>query len=176
MNKPLDELYLTWLYGQVVSVTEKTASRNFWKLLKILYTKEFIWIIANDDNRAEDGRDLRREFMEYEDIDPREVRGWIDIGCSVLEMMIGLSRRLSFESDREPREWFWELIANLTLQEYNDANHIPEDEIDEILDQLIWRTYKRNGSGGLFPLRHPIDDQREVEIWYQMNTYLLERA
>jgi hypothetical protein len=28
--------------------------------------------------------------------------------------------------------------------------------------------------GGFFPLTHPNDDQRKVEIWYQMNAYLDE--
>lgn len=173
MNELLDESYLRWLYSQVASVRLKNPSRTYWRILRQLYTKEFIWIIPNDDNRVEDGRDLRYEFIEeqgLEDVDQE----WMNLGCSFLEMMIGLSRRLSFEDDGEPRTWFWKLMENLDLERYNDNVVIPDDKVDEILDTVIQRTYKRDGRGGLFPLRSARFDQRDVEIWYQLSAYLLE--
>ena len=94
----------------------------------------------------------------------------------MLEMLIGLSRRLSFETDREPREWFWHLLQVLHLDQYDDSRRIPEEEVDAILERVIWRTYGHNGDGGLFPLQNPSQDQRNVEIWYQLNEYLLEQA
>lgn len=174
MDKPLDEEYFLWLCRQVGSVeSSKIPSRNYWRLLKRLYTKEFVWIIPNDDNRAEDGRNLQYEFVKenkIDDVDP----GWLGLGCSMFELLVGLSRRLSFEADGEPRDWFWHMIENIGLERYNDNAHIPEKEVDEILDDIIWRTYRRNGRGGLFPLRKATDDQRDVELWYQLNAYLLE--
>ncbi len=47
-------------------------------------------------------------------------------------------------------------------------------EIDDILERLIWRQYQEDGQGGFFPLAWPEQDQREVELWYQMNAYLAE--
>lgn len=175
MNKPLDELYFEWLYSQVSSVKEKNPSRTYWRLLKQLYTKEFLWIIPNDDNRAEDGRDLRHEFIDDRQIYPVDL-SWISLGCSMLELLIGLSRRLSFEAEGESRGWFWKLIENLGLEKYNDNGPHPEKEVDEILNQVIFRTYRRNGSGGLFPLRRAAEDQRDVEIWYQLCAYILEKG
>lgn len=171
---PLDELYFTWLYGQVGSITDRNPSRSYWKVLLQLHKKPFIWFIPNDDNRAEDGRSLRQEFLDYERISEVD-RQWLKCSCSMLELLVSLSRRLSFEDDGEPRAWFWHLMENLGLDKYNDNTLVPEREIDKILDEVIWRTYRRNGNGGLFPLRRPYEDQREVEIWYQMNDYLLER-
>lgn len=178
MNEPLDELYLRWLYSQVSSVRTKTQTRTYWSLFRQLYTKEFVWFIPNDDNRAADGCNLRLEFLEeqeleYGDVDP----SWMGLGCSMLELLVGLSRRLSFETGGESRDWFWELLENLDLRQYNDANYDHAhhlEVIDNILNRVIFRTYFANGSGGLFPLRHATRDQREVEIWYQLSAYILE--
>jgi hypothetical protein len=172
-RRPLDDLYFEWLYGQVCLVKEKRTAFTYWKLLRILYTKEFIWIIANDDNRAEDGRDLRQEFVEESDIHVSD-KNWMRLGCSFLEMLIGLSRRLAFEAEGEPRDWFWHVMTNINLHTYTDNKLVPEVQINEILDAVIWRTYHHDGLGGLFPLRRPGEDQRDVEIWYQLSAYLLE--
>jgi hypothetical protein len=171
-GEPLDELYFKWLYGQVGSIKLKNPSRTYWALLRQLFTKEFVWIIPNDDNRLEDGRDLRQEFMQEQkvDVDPQ----WLDLGCSMLEMLIALSRRLSFEDDTPADEWFWTLIENLGLRSFSDKNLVAADFVDEVLDDVIWRTYDSDGKGGLFPLKNPGGDQRDIEIWYQLSAYLIE--
>lgn len=170
---PLDEAYFQWLYSQVGSVRIKHSSHTYWNLLKILFSKEFVWFVPNDDNRMEDGRNLRHEFVE--DLRLTQVdRDWMELGCSFLEMLIGLSRRLAFEAGGESRDWFWHFLNVLKLDIYADNIAIPEDEVSDIVDRVIWRTYKRNGEGGLFPLRHAREDQREVEIWYQLSSWLLE--
>lgn len=180
MSNLLDEQYFTWLYSLVGSVKTRQNSRTYWSLVKYLYTKEFIWLIPNDDNRVEDGRDLRYEFMaerEIDEVDP----DWLGLGCSMLELLLGLSRRLSFEVEGDPRVWFWHLLETLDLARFNDAycNRLAKDERDEaindILDRVIWRTYSPNGSGGLFPLQRPEQDQRDIELWYQLSAYLLEQ-
>lgn len=175
MSRLLDEDYMVWLYSQVGSVKLRNKSKSHWSLIRQLYKKEFVWIIPNDDNRVEDGRDLRHEFLETCGIYGAEPE-WMGIGCSMLEMLIGLSRRLSFEAEGEPRVWFWHLIEMLDLEQYTDRmyNEVAEKRIDETLDRVIFRNYAPDGSGGLFPLNRPNEDQREVEIWYQLNAYLLE--
>lgn len=173
MSQHLDELYFHWLYGQVDSVKRRNPSHTYWTLFKILFTTEFVWIVANDDNRVEDGKDLRDEFFEECNID-RVDRDWIELGCSMLELLIALSRRAAFEDDHTPRQWFWTMMHNIGLADYNDARPIPKAAVEETLDRIIFRTYKPDGSGGLFPLRRPQQDQRGVELWYQLNAYLLE--
>lgn len=173
ISLPLDDLYLQWLYKQVDEVREQDAARMHWSLFKQLYTKEFVWLIPNDDNRVEDGRDLRYEFLHEFGIE-RVDSHWMDLGCSFLEMLIALCRRLSFEADGDVANWFWHLLHTLHLSEYTDDFDLPEQDIDDILDVVIWRTYRRDGHGGLFPLKRPRQDQREVELWYQLNAYLME--
>lgn len=169
---PLDDRYLTWLYSQVGDVKVRNKSRTYWDLLRQLYLKEFIWLIPNDDNRVQDGIALRYEWAEESDISPNQE--WLEDGCSFLEMMIGLSRRLAFEGEGQPLTWFWHLIENLGLQHCTDRPLYNQSEVDERLDTVIWRLYEPDGTGGLFPMRHSRHDQTQVEIWYQMNEYLLD--
>ena len=176
MSQPLDESYFVWLYEQVGSVEVANPSKTYWNLLRKFFTKEFIWFVPNDDNRAEDGRDLRTEFLAQEKVASVD-EDWMRFGCSMLELLIGLSRRLNFEADVKTSEhWFWCLIENLGLMRYSDRVRLPERRIDEILDGVIWRTYHHNGRGGLFPLKHAGEDQRGVEIWYQLCAFLLENG
>lgn len=170
--QPLDDAYLTWLYSQIGSVKLKNRARTYWRLARQLFTKEFIWLVPNDDNRVEDGRDLRFEFLEKEELQSDD--DWLNLGCSVLEMLIGLSRRLSFEAEGEARDWFWHLMDTLELRECTDRADWSEEYVDEILNRMVFRTYKPDGTGGLFPLLNPSCDQRDVELWYQMSAYLLE--
>lgn len=176
MSEPLDEQYLAWLYARIGSVKETRSSKTYWSLARQLFTKEFVWIIPNDDNRVEDGRDLRYRFLEENHIHDVD-ENWMGLGCSFLELVLGIAQRLTFEADGDPRDWFWELLTNINLNVYDDA-HINEralKQIDEIIDGIIWRTYEFDGRGGFFPLKEPREDQREVELWYQISAYILER-
>lgn len=175
MNEPLDELYLVWLYSQVEDTRTKSPRRTYWNLCRGLFTTEFVWFVPNDDARIEDGRELRFEFLrdaEISEYDP----DWIAQGVSYLELMIALARRLAFQTDTNADDCFWILASNVGLNEYNDSYkstplaHV----IEEVTDRITFRTYKTNGQGGFFPLRHPNKDQTTVEIWYQMSAYILE--
>lgn len=173
MKVPLDEAYFRWLGVQVGRV------ERFSKLLAQLHSKEFVWIVPNDDNRVMDGVELRYEFCAIHAVDPSENRDWMELGCSVLEMMIGVSRRLAFETDRAPRVWFWILVNNLGIGAMGNGSYrrpLTESIVNETLDTLVWRNYQPDGVGGLFPLQDPDRNQREVEIWYQLNAYLIEQG
>lgn len=174
MGAPLDELYLTWLYRQFGSVKTTNPTRSYWTLARQLFTKQFIWIVPNDDNRVEEGRYLRYEFMHDSDIDWID-DAWMQLECSFLEMLVALTRRLSFEDGRDPREWMRILLDNIGLLQFNDASEYDHQYVDEVLDRVIWRTYAPDGTGGLFPLHYAKEDQRDVELWYQMCAYLLEQ-
>ena len=172
MTTQLDDEYFAWLVSQVSSVKSRVRSQTHWSLLRLLHDKEFAWFVPNDDNRVEDARQLKCEFLEARGIDYEPRHGL----CSFLEMMLALSRRLSFEAGRSAKWWFWHLMKNIGLSGYNDAVAFTVEEVDEALDAIIWRTYSPDGVGGLFPLENPAEDQRKVEIWYQMNGYLIERC
>lgn len=173
MDEPLDEQYLVWLYSKVASIRVTNPRRTYWALFRQLFTREFVWLVPNDDNRVEDGLDLRTEFLADKRISNPDDH-WMTQGCSVLEMLIALSRRLSFEDGETDRNWFWHLLDNLGLGNQSDNKHDPEFT-EEVVERLIWRNYEPNGQGGLFPLKGACPDQRNIEIWYQLCAYILER-
>lgn len=168
----LDDQYFVWLYGLVADVKARKGPRTYWNLLRQLFCIEFAWFIPNDDNRAEDGRELRSEWAMSEQIDVD--LHWASLGCSFLEMLIGLSRRLEFQTEQDAVFWFWHLMENLGFLGYNDSVKFFEEDVENRTSTVIWRTYDQNGNGGLFPLRKAPKDQRKVEIWCQLNEYLIQ--
>lgn len=172
MSGTLDDRYLVWLYSQVALVKTRRSSRTYWDLFRKLYSTEFAWFVPNDDNRAEDGRELRSEWVTAGEVDADPE--WLALGCSFLELLIGISRRLCFEGEGEVSVWFWHLINNLGLTGFHDRSNFEEQDVEDITFAVIWRTYEPNGKGGLFPLENPTEDQTKVEIWYQLSEYLLQ--
>lgn len=174
MNRhPLSEDYLRWLRPQIRGDDDGHSGRTYDGLLAIMYEKEFVWLIPNDDNRVGDGLGLRVEFCHVHDIDTDCLDG---LGpCSFLEVLIGLSRRLSFVAGGSARGWAWVLMNNLVLHRITDpVGRGKARRAHDILDTCIWRSYSHDGAGGFFPLEHPREDQCKVEIWYQMAAYLDE--
>ena len=178
--RTFEDNYYQWLC-ELVKVN--TSDRSYFLLLKILHKKEFYWTVPNDDNRALDGQRLRDEFLLVNE-EPK-FRGKRILGpCTMLEMLTGLSRRMEFmlyEPEKGDRTsvWFWIMMSNCRLDRFSDdefVQHGGENMIMFILNELLERTYKRSGKGGLFPLKHPAKDQRKVEIWYQMCQYILEKC
>jgi len=186
MSEPLDELYFQWLYRQVA---DPEQDLTFWNVLRVLYTTPFVWVVPNDENRIGDGKELREFFIDSQRIRlRREDRNWIDLGCSMLELMVGLARRLEFLANKGTAHyWFWILMENIGLSRFNDDDwdffkfeddhdKTSEDYVRDVLEMVIQRYYESDGHGGFFPLDRPEEDQREVEIWDQLSEYVMERG
>lgn len=171
---PLDEAYFSWLCSQVGPVRLQNPSKlTYWKLLRFLYDKEFTWKLERDANRANDGKDLRYQFIRDTGAPKDDL--WLSMPCSFLEMLYALAFAAAFEGGGESSECFWEMIENIGLIECHDRNRPSEAIVDHMLNKIMDRNYEENGKGGLFPLSHPEKDQRDVELWYQLQAYLLER-
>lgn len=166
-NPVVDNEYYKWLLNRI-----NYDDTDYDDILETLFNTPFTWSVANDDNRAEDGIVLRSTFMSEE--------GWntepcSDEECSVLEMMIALAIRIEDdimwdgEYDRTAK-WFWEMFRNLELGEADSIL-----DVYDILEKFMLREYEFDGTGGLFPLKETAsEDQREVEIWYQAQLYLMK--
>lgn len=174
MGKPLDELYFTWLYGQVADPTIDIKSLTYWNVLRKLYTKPFVYVIRNDENRIADAKALRRRFVDSQGLADSVDTDWLVMGCSTLELMIALAERLEYLADASVHYWFWVLMENLGLHHYHDDQELPADMINEMLDNLMFRHYEKSGVGGFFPLNHVDVDQRKLELWDQMSHYLAD--
>lgn len=175
MNAIIEERYFEWLYAHVHDPDIDRREMTYWKLLRQLHNKEFVYTVLNDDNRWQDGRELRDEFRaDFEELTLPEV--WLGLPCSMLEMLVALTKRLEFQTDEPMEGWFWHLLENIGIAQYNDVRYSDEawHTIDAALDRVIFRKYSYSGRGGLFPLGRADRDQRQLEIWFQMHMYLLE--
>lgn len=161
----IEDAYFDWLVEQI----EIPRKKSYLGVLERMHNTEFVWTVANDSNRIQDALDLRFEFSGKRKVMPEK-------GASVLEVLVSLSRRVAFTANGDrPRFWAWTLFENLGLHQITDPlTDEKSDEIEQILESLIWRVYKRDGRGGFFPLHNPTDDQTKVEIWFQMNSYIME--
>lgn len=170
--------YFTWLCN-IININRPRDS--YFILAQTLHKRDYTWFIPNDDNRAADGIKLREKFadeLRYDNISRILNRN----SCSLLEMLIGVSIRIEDilydpeEGDRTER-WFWEILGNIGLDIYTDSKYADvygREKINILIDIVLNRTYRRNGKGGLFPLKGSRRDQRKIEIWYQMCEYLNE--
>lgn len=163
------KLYFHWLCGQIAIPQDESR----WDLLSEIHNKQFVWSVLNDDNREADAFELRNEFFREKGREAAD-----SSVVSVLEVIVALSRRISFDYDGAPEDWAWQLIKNLELDKDRFLDPLYPEEVEQIsdvLDKLIWRQYDPNGQGGFFPLGFPQENQTQVEIWYQMAAYFEER-
>lgn len=142
-------------------------------LFKELYSTDFVWVVDMDENRAIDGASLRQKFAE-DTGEKLSSKG----PCNMLEMLVALSLRcdgdiMGERGDDNAKQWFWDVLYNLNLERF-DNRHYDAMTVKKTLQNVIFRKYDRNGRGGLFPLRRSKIDQRGVEIWYQLNSWLHE--
>jgi len=166
---PIDVEYYEWLISQIKVGPQK----EFLGLFEIMHNTEFTWFVPNDYNRVEEGRHLRQDFFRFV---YKGRRGELSLDLvSVLEVTVALSRRVAFQTGEAAELWAWKLIKNIGLNKASDPLSDKKVEyIREVLDDLIWRNYEPNGQGGFFPLKQTLKDQTKVEIWYQMQEYVLE--
>lgn len=170
MREPIENEYFNWLCAKVTGA----SSPNHYALLAILHRTEFVWVVAGDRHRAEEGLELRLDFLR--ETHQASDDSWEHQPCSVLELLIGLAKRASFQTGSKLKVWFWELMTNLRLDEFRRVNSMSEQIIKDILDTFIWRQYRPDGDGGLFPISRTDIDQRKNEIWYQFCEYVEDRG
>jgi len=169
--KQIDLEYYEWLISQIKIGPQK----EFRGLFEIMHNTEFTWFIPNDDNRVEDGRHLRQDFFRFIHKGGRTESDLSLEIVSVLEVVVALSRRVAFQTGEDPSHWAWRLIKNIGLNKASDPLTDAKVEfVEMVLEDLIWRNYEANGGGGFFPLKKTLNDQTKVEIWYQMQEYLIE--
>lgn len=170
--------YFQWLYNWM-SGERYHYDVSFKRLLMQLHDTEFVYTIRNDQNRAEDGANLRYRFAKERIIDePVDyILECLAGPCSVLEMMIALANRCEEDYMDDPAygnrtaQWFWGMVTNLKLGNMTDAWY-DKRYVADVLDKFLHRKYAPDGSGGLFKIRDYKGDMRKMEIWHQMCYFL----
>lgn len=173
MGAQLWDEYGIWLLNHV-----RFHKKGYSHLMRQLHNTPFIFVLARDENRADDGIVLREEFYREKDIEAGVYDHRDD--CSVLEMLVALAIRITDEyigdpSETHPETIFWEMVYNLGLDVFNDR-YFDADEVSHILDRWMTRDFLYDGTDSIFPVNRPRRDQRKIEIWSQMNEYLTEKG
>ena len=169
--------YYDWLC-EIINVKENLYDI----LIHELYSIDFLWKLPLDSDRNYDGLILRDEYYSYQS-EPNDNKR-----CSVLEVLIALSRKMDYildDDDRGDRTriWFWEMIDNLDLMKFTDdricdmfgSGWATTNEIHKIIDIWMNRNFEYNGKGSPFPLDNPLEDQRNLDLIRQLNAYILEK-
>lgn len=183
----MNEEYFEWLLNKA-GVDEEDNGYSI--LCSVMHEMIFYPILEMDADRWEDGVSYRYTFaFEHENRDEQAadiLTEYLDDqlgGCTVLELVISLIDKMSYEMldsqyEAGPGKWFEELICNLGLDVYTNHEFMENEaayfEVDQILERVIFRKYDYNGEGGFFPLQSASEDQRDVELVIQMNNYLAE--
>jgi hypothetical protein len=169
----INDEYFEWMCD-AIDLQRFSKQVTYRKLLAHLHNIEFVWSIPMDDNRADDGVQLRRRFALS--CDDAGLADYILGPCSVLEMMVALAIRCeSFMDDAavgdRAGQWFWGMIHNLGLSNMIDSK-FDINFVDNVIWRFLNRDYEPDGRGGLFTVKHYPQDMRTVEIWWQLSWYL----
>lgn len=193
----ISEAYRKWLINKFIN--RGKHADIYTKLLYALFHEEYYYLIPNDMNRGEDGKNLRNRFIESrrgQRLAARKTINENDIVESMemlgkpnmLEVMISICLYMedmtrSFVPDNSATYWMGRLIDNLNLADLtNDVYDRLNGDIavHDAVEKVLSRTYDKLGRGSLFPMRdskrNRHRDYRDVEIWYQMQTWLGENV
>lgn len=180
MKNQIRDDYRNWLIGLACSWC--AIKGNYTQLMEYLYSQPFVPRYANDNNRMQDGFEMRFHFIELSgnpNYTYHDVYKYLNEDCNMLEMMTALAQRCEDHIMGDPDigdrsgVWFYNMIANMHLDQMTDEN-FDILKVSRAVENVIDHHYARNGDGGLFSVRNPDIDMRNAEIWYQMNWYLGE--
>lgn len=162
--------YLIWRCG----LQRMTKLSN---VFAILHDIPFTYVLDRDNNREEDGCDLRNEYNIPDGFSVEVEEAFFTHWCSVLEMMIGLAIRVDDEfigdpAEGHPEDFFMEMLENLGLTKF--GKRYCEEDVVNIVQKWLDRRFDKDGRGSPFPVRYDYRDQRELEIWDQTISYINE--
>lgn len=167
----IQEAYFAWLYQLVHDRVDLTV------VCRLMHQVEFTPLVPYDENRVAVAAGLRNEFQELSgSLGPGEAADLMGPDASVFEVLIGFAGQADDMIALSLKSWFQIFTENLGLDRYDDEYLLRRSTypVESIINKFNNRDYRPNGRGGIFPLKHPKHDQREVELWYQMGDYMNE--
>lgn len=149
-------------------------------LLRRLYDIPFEVRVEMDENRKIDAYTMKMEYIESdfgpeygaEVLEKREI--------SVLEVLFALAKRMERDILGDPMlendnsyVYFWDMLRNLDVEKYRNDNFRGVN-VDEKVCKWLRRDYTRDGKGSIFCVTKSKVDMRKVEIWSQMQEYIMK--
>jgi len=176
INNLFIKLYFDWL-TDLIDFDDKI---NLYEhLLEHLFETDFRWLesIPLDKNRAVDGLDLRQTYAQYlKEEGPTFLALLSDKPCSMLEMLVAFSNRLTGLVSLEKYEFFWMFIDNLGLGWATEYD-FDVDLVNDILHDFMFGTIHGKEPKGkenppvLFPCRE-VYNNLTSDLYMQANLYL----
>lgn len=184
--------YFEWLVSKVTSpvVPADESARAVMSALYSIRIRDLP--MAEDEPRLVDGKQLR---MEYEDercvnaFAPEDVANPDADLCTVLEMLVALSRRMD-DIMRDPLDmsssapsWFWGMVSTMVGQWYYPCcywsfpvNSATVHIVSDCALRFLGRQYDGSGhNGNIFVGLPPGIDIREIDIWTQACWFMSAR-
>lgn len=177
MDTVLKETYYRWLEYEAFS--DPNDRTRYEGVLKELHDIPFYWTIVSDDNRAGDALNFRQhEFLDFyegkDDMDQMILAQWATAAPSVLEVLLGISRRWAYYFEQPVSFFFAHLFQNMGFHwcPGHPLDLSTREAIRLRCDIWMARRFKPNGEGSPFPIKEGFGpDLRGIDIWGQMNAY-----
>lgn len=161
--------YIHWVLKDKLGLTEKECRKNLC-LVSALAEVEFAWRHPMDENRANEGLELRDDF-EYETGEYLDKSSGLIPQCSMFEMLAALAIRCENQLMRDSllgdrtSKWFFEFLDNLGILDCD------ERDVDHIID--VCNDFM-DGRIDMFPLKKKGIKQKNEQLWKQLMAYLNE--
>ena len=179
MDRVFGQEYWNW-------IVDRMHGRRHQMLFETLHDVKFQWCpdVPMDAARETDGRYLRRLFEDESGIRmPEEA---LSYPASFLEVVVALADSMedsvmySPGSESDSSRWFWMMLDNMGIGDCDDEWFAETFDakmyVLQRVDDVMLRRYSFDGHGGLFPLCESRKDMRLVDLWYQMNAYVIEKG
>lgn len=149
--------YTRWLI-------QRGCLENYSELASVWDELDFVWYIPEDEDKAIQALRMRDEYCyETETPSPRQAP------ASFLEVFVSITDTLTAMLYQDREKFTKSILLNMGAYSYSDDGRLPSEINEEALviaERVMYRTYGRNGSGGLF--RIPGSNILETPITSQM--------
>ena len=149
--------YTRWLI-------QRGCLENYSELASVWDEIDFVWYIPEDEDKAIQALRMRDEYCyETEMPSPRQAP------ASFLEVFVSITDTLTAMLYQDRESFTKSILLNVGARSYSDDGRLPSEIHEEALiiaERVMYRTYSRNGTGGLF--RIPGVDTLEMPITTQM--------
>lgn len=150
-------LYTPWLI-------QRGCLENYTELASVWDELDFAWYIPEDEDKAIQALRMRDEYCYETGMpSPRQAPP------SFLEVFVSITDTLTAMLYQDREVFTKSILLNLGARSYSDDVRLPSEIHETALDIaecVMYRTYGRNGSGGLF--RIPGEDVLEMPLTKQM--------
>lgn len=149
--------YASWLI-------QRGCLENYTELASVWDELDFVWYIPEDEDKAIQALRMRDEYCYETGMpSPRQAP------ASFLEVFVSITDTLTAMLYQDRESFTKSILLNAGARSFSDDWRLPSEIHEEALniaERVMYRTYSRNGTGGLF--RIPGADILEMPLTTQM--------